>query len=41
MFTQEQMVALRARNELRLKEAKEKMGSKWLLHPDNQVKKVK
>jgi len=40
-MSDEELIALRARNEIRLKEAKEKMGSKWLLHPDNQAKKVK
>jgi len=32
---------LRERNEVRLREAKEKLGSKWLLHPSNAPKKVK
>ena len=29
------MKELRERNELRLKEAKEKLGERWLLHPSN------
>jgi hypothetical protein len=29
------MKELRERNELRLKEAKEKLGQRWLLHPSN------
>lgn len=32
---------LRARNEQRLKEAKEKMGAKYLLHPDNAMTRAK
>lgn len=32
---------LRARNEHRLREAKEKMGAKYLLHPDNAMSKEK
>lgn len=32
------MKELRERNEIRLKEAKEKLGTKWLLHPDNRAK---
>lgn len=31
--------ALRARNEEKLKAAKEYLGNKWLLHKDNAVKK--
>lgn len=42
MTTDEQILALRERNEIRLKEAKEKLGDKWLLHPSKQViKRVK
>lgn len=40
MITDEQILELRGRNEQRLKEAKEKLGDKWLLHPSKQVKKV-
>lgn len=40
MITDEQLLALRERNEIRLKEAKEKLGDKWLLHPSKQVVKV-
>ena len=32
---------LRERNEVRLKAAKEAMGAKYLLHPDNQMSKEK
>jgi hypothetical protein len=39
MITDEQILALRERNEIRLKEAKEKLGDKWLLHPSKQVVK--
>ncbi len=35
MTTSQQMKELRERNEIRLKEAKERLGNKWLLHPDN------
>jgi len=35
MITEQQMKELRERNEIRLKEAKERLGNKWLLHPDN------
>lgn len=37
-FTKE-MIELRQRNEERLKEAKEKLGDKWLLHPYHQVQR--
>lgn len=30
---------LELRNKLRLQEAKEKLGTKWLLHPSNQIKR--
>lgn len=33
----QELKELRERNEKRLQEAKEKMGAKWLLHPDNHV----
>jgi hypothetical protein len=32
---------LALRNEEKLKVAKEKLGVKWLLHPDNKIVKVK
>lgn len=35
LMTEDAMVALRERNEIRLEEAKRKLGTKWLLHPDN------
>lgn len=34
-------VELRARNEERLKAAKEAMGKKWLLHPENAMSREK
>jgi hypothetical protein len=34
-----EMTELRQRNEERLKEAKEKLGVKWLLHPDHQIQR--
>ncbi len=37
-MTELQLKELRERNEVRLKEAKEKLGTKWLLHPANIVK---
>jgi hypothetical protein len=35
------LIALRQRNEIRLEEAKQKLGEKWLLHPNNQIKSSK
>jgi hypothetical protein len=32
---------LRQRNEQRLKEAKEKLGAKWLLHPNNKKSRLR
>lgn len=40
IFTEIQFNELRERNEQRLKEAKEKLGSKYLLHPANRVKRI-
>lgn len=37
-MTDQELIELRQRNEIRLKEAKEKLGEKWLLHPKNQAK---
>lgn len=37
-MTEKQLQELRERNEIRLKAAKEKLGTKWLLHPDNRTK---
>lgn len=34
---EKQLKELRERNEIRLQEAKERLGTKWLLHPDNRV----
>lgn len=36
-MTDQELIELRQRNEIRLKEAKEKLGEKWLLHPKNQT----
>lgn len=38
-MSEQELKELRSRNEERLKQAKEKLGSKWLLHPDNKVNK--
>lgn len=38
MFTQTDLDELRKRNAIRLAEAKEKLGTRWLLHPQNQVR---
>lgn len=38
MFTQTDLDELRKRNEVRLAEAKEKLGTRWLLHPQNQIR---
>lgn len=40
MVETQSMKELRERNELRLKEAKEKLGERWLLHPNNIQKRV-
>lgn len=40
-MTYDELMALRARNEERLKLAKEQLGEKWLLHPKNKVRKFK
>lgn len=40
MITDEQIHELRQRNEQRLKEAKEKLGDKWLLHHSKQIVKI-
>ena len=34
-----EMAELRARNEERLKAAKEQLGTKWILHPVHKVQK--
>ncbi len=39
MITNQEMKDLRERNEERLKQVKEKLGSKWLLHPENKIRK--
>jgi hypothetical protein len=36
-MNQQQLKELQERNEIRLQEAKEKLGTKWLLHPQNRV----
>lgn len=40
MITDTEMQELRERNAQRLQEAKEKLGEKYLLHPNNHVKKL-
>lgn len=39
-ITDQQLQELRERNQQRLEEAKNKLGSKYLLHPQNQVKRL-
>lgn len=34
-MSEQELKELRERNEIRLKQAKERLGPKWLLHPDN------
>jgi hypothetical protein len=41
IYDEKYLQELRARNEVRLKEAKEKLGVKWLLHPDNKKTRVR
>lgn len=40
-ITPEQIKMIQELNEKKLQAAKEYLGSKWLLHPSNQIKKVK
>lgn len=40
-MTDQELVALQQRNEVRLAEAKEKLGAKYLLHPSNHITKRK
>lgn len=35
-----EILALRERNEIRINTAKEELGNKWLLHPDNSKKRI-
>lgn len=39
MLLTQELKELRERNEKRLAEAKARLGSKWLLHPQHQVQK--
>ena len=41
VMSEEFLNEVRIRNEERLKEAKERLGNRYLLHPSNMVKKVK
>ena len=41
VITDEDIAALRQRNELRAQAAKEAMGTKWVLHKANAPKKLK
>lgn len=34
-ITEDKIKKLRQRNEQRMQEVKQKMGNKWVLHPDN------
>ena len=38
-MTTKELSELKERNEARLAQAKEQLGSKWLLHKDNQIKR--
>jgi hypothetical protein len=40
MTTDQELIDLRSRNEERLRDAIAKMGTKYLLHPANRVKKL-
>lgn len=40
-MTPKELQDLQERNEIRLKIAKEKLGTKYLLHPNNKVNKIK
>jgi hypothetical protein len=39
-LSDEDLVALRQRNEERAQQAKANLGRRWLCHPENQVQKV-
>ena len=39
VMTPETMAQLRSRNDARLKQKLKEMGNKWVLHPDNRVKR--
>lgn len=39
-ITDQQLQELRERNQQRLEEAKSKLGPKYLLHPQNHIKKL-
>lgn len=41
LITEDTIVALRKRNEERVVIAKENLGTKYLMHPENRVKKLK
>jgi hypothetical protein len=41
MYATDEIIELRKRNEIRLTEAKQKLGDKWLMHPNNIIKKLK
>jgi hypothetical protein len=38
-FVTDEMLALRERNEQRAREAREAMGTRYVCHPDNQVRR--
>lgn len=40
-YETQDLLELRKRNEERLRAAKEQLGTKYLLHPDNQITKKK
>jgi hypothetical protein len=39
LLNKEEMQALRERNEMRLWEAQEKLGTRWVCHPNNHVQR--
>ena len=40
IYDQSYIDSLRERNAIRLKEARERLGNKWLMHPDNKIGKL-
>lgn len=40
-MTDQELIELRERNAMRILQAQQSLGEKWLLHPSKQVKKLK
>ena len=40
-LSDEEIAALRQRNEARAQEARKRLGRRWTCHPDNQAQKVR